>query len=127
MTSEAGATLLGGTDRKIGLIEWFAGCFTDHRTAKLIERMVPSMVGQRVFGIVLGDEDLIDLDQLRRDPVRAVLGGKLHGRRSDCAPLAGKSRLNRPELSRTDSSSHHKISHNAALTAPQPRRCAALS
>jgi hypothetical protein len=42
-------------------------------------------VGQRVFGIALGYEDLIDHDQLRHDPVMAVLGGKLAAKRADCA------------------------------------------
>ena len=54
MTSEAGALLLGATDRQIGLIERFAGCFTDHRSAELVVDEVAGLVGQRVFGIALG-------------------------------------------------------------------------
>src|SRR6185369_9526932 len=54
-------------------------------------------------------------DQLRHDPVMAVLGGKLEAKRSDCAPLAGKSTLNRVELSRAEPSRYHKISYDAAL------------
>src|SRR5438445_12257320 len=115
MTSEAGAMLLGAADRTIGLVERFAGCFTDHRAADLVEHPVASLVGQRVFGIALGYEDLIDHDQLRHDPVMAVLGGKLEAKRSDCAPLAGKSTLNRLELSRAEPSRYHKISYEAAL------------
>jgi len=114
MTSEAGAVLLGATDRQIGLVARFAGCFTDHRAADLVEHTVATLVGQRVFGIALGYEDLIDHDQLRHDPVLAVLGGKLEARRSDCAPLAGKSTLNRLELSRAEPSRYHKISYDAA-------------
>ena len=72
MSSEAGAMLLGATDRTIGLVAQFAGCFTDHRVADLVEHTVASMVGQRVFGIALGYEDLIDHDELRHDPVMAV-------------------------------------------------------
>ena len=102
MTSEAGAMLLGATDRQMRLIERFAGCFTDHRAAELVVHEVAGLVGQRVFGIALGYEDLIDHDQLRHDPVMAVLGGKLAARRADCAPLAGKSTLNRLELSRAE-------------------------
>jgi hypothetical protein len=68
MTSDAGALLLGAADRAIGLIERFAGCFKDHRAAELIEHAVPTLVGQRVFGIALGYEDLIDHDELRHDP-----------------------------------------------------------
>ena len=81
MTSEAGAMLLGATDRQIRLVERFAGCFTDHRAVELIEHTIPRLVGQRVFGIALGYEDLIDHDQLRHDPVMAVLGGRLEARR----------------------------------------------
>jgi hypothetical protein len=80
MTSEAGAMLLGATDGQIRLIERFPGSFADYRAAELIERTVPGLVGQRVFGIALGYEDLIDHDQLRHDPVMAVLGGKLAAR-----------------------------------------------
>ena len=113
MTSDAGAMLLGATDKQIRLIERFASCFTDYRAADLVEHTVPSLVGQRVFGIALGYEDLIDHDQLRHDPVMAVLGGKLAAKRADCAPLAGKSTLNRLELSREEPTRYHKISYDA--------------
>jgi hypothetical protein len=114
MTSDAGAVLLGATDRTIGLIERFAGCFTDHREADLIEHKVAALVGQRVFGLALGYEDLIDHDELRHDPVMAILAGKLEARRSNCAPLAGKSTLNRLERSPTEPSRYHKINYAAA-------------
>src|SRR5262249_43863481 len=114
MTSEAGAILLGATDKQIKLIERFAGCFAVYRAADLVEHTVPSLVGQRVFGIALGYEDLIDHDQLRHDPVMAVLGGKLAAKRTDCAPLAGKSTLNRLELSREEPTGYYKISYDAA-------------
>jgi len=54
MTSDAGALLLGAADRAVRLIDRFAGCFTDHRSAGLIEHAVKTLVGQRVFGIALG-------------------------------------------------------------------------
>src|SRR5246127_5754398 len=114
MTSEAGAMLLGPTNGQLRLIERFAGCFADHRAADVIQQQGPGLVGQRVFGIALGYEDLIDHDQLRHDPVMAVLGGKLAARRADCAPLAGKSTLNRLELSREGPTPYHKISYDAA-------------
>src|SRR5580704_3256822 len=84
MTSEAGALLLGATDGQLRLVERFAGCFTDCRAAELVEHTVARLVGQRVFGMALGYEDLIDHDQLRHDPVMAVLGGKLSAKRADC-------------------------------------------
>ena len=112
MTSDAGGLLLGATDRAIGLVDRFAACFSDRRRAGLIEHSVRTLVSQRVFGIALGYEDLNDHDQLRHDPVMATLVGKLSANRRDCAPLAGKSTLNRLELSRPEPSRYHKISHD---------------
>ena len=114
ITSDAGALLLGQTDRAIRLTERFAACFTDRRTADLVEHQVSTLVMQRVNGIALGYEDLNDHDQLRCDPVLAVLAGKLEASRQNCAPLAGKSTLNRLELSRGAPTRYHKISHDAA-------------
>ncbi len=68
MTSDAGAMLLGASDRAIRLVDRFAGCFKDSRSKDLIEHTVATLVGQRVFGIALGYEDLIDHDELRHDP-----------------------------------------------------------
>jgi len=112
ITSDAGALLLGAADRAIRLTERFSACFHDERCRHLVEHEVVTLVGQRVFGIALGYEDINDHDELRRDPAMAVLAGKLAARREDCAPLAGKSTLNRLELSRLKPSRYHKISHN---------------
>jgi len=112
VTSDAGSLLLGATDRAIGVVDRFAGCFADHRRAELIEHEVRTLVGQRIFGIALGYEDLNDHDELRHDPVMATLVGKLEAGRRDCAPLAGKSTLNRLELSRVEPTRYHKISHD---------------
>jgi len=114
MTSDAGALLLGATDRAIGLVERFAACFTDGRAPELIEHEVGTMVGQRIFGIALGYEDLIDHDQLRHDPALAVLAGKLAARRKDCAPLAGKSTLNRLEFGGAAPTRYHRIAWDGA-------------
>lgn len=38
----------------------------------------------------------------------AILAGKLEARRADCAPVAGKSTLNRLELSRPEATRYHK-------------------
>ena len=80
ITSDAGAVLLKATDRAIGLLDRFAGCFVDRRRGDLIEHDVRTLVGQRVFGIALGYEDLNDHDHLRHDPIMAVLAGKLEAR-----------------------------------------------
>jgi len=114
VTSDAGALLLGATDRAIGLIDRFAACFEDRRHQELIEHKVATLIGQRVYGIALGYEDLNDHDELRFDPVMATLAGKLEARRADCAAVAGKSTLNRLELSRAQPSKYHKISHDPA-------------
>src|SRR3712207_8099679 len=114
ITSDAGALLLGGaTDRAIGLVGRFAACFRDARAPKRVEREIATSVGQRVFGIALGYEDLIDHGQLRHDPALAVLAGKLEARRADCAPLAGKSTLNRLEhASSGEPGRYHRIDHD---------------
>jgi hypothetical protein len=115
ITSDAGALLLGLTDRAIGLVGRFARCFVDARNPELIEHAVRTLVGQRIFAIALGYEDLNDHDELRHDPVMAVLAGKLEARRhKKCAAVAGKSTLNRLELSRPVPSRYHKISNDPA-------------
>jgi hypothetical protein len=86
-----------------------AACFKDSRDPELIEHSVQTLVMQRVSGIALGYEDLNDHDQLRHDPIMAVLAGKLAATRSDCAPVAGKSTLNRLELSKAQPTRYAKI------------------
>jgi hypothetical protein len=97
MTSNAGALLLGQVDHGLGLIGRFAGCFTDRRDPRFVEHRLETLLGQRIFGLALGYEDLNDHDELRKDPALAVLAGKLTARRDDCEALAGKSTLGRLE------------------------------
>ena len=67
-------------------------------------------MAERIHGIALGDEDLNDHDELRRDPVLGLVSGKAEARRSDCAVLAGKSTLNRLEHApRTDEDRYRKL------------------
>ena len=113
LTSDAGALLLGAADRVIGLTRRLAACFTDARNPTLVEHAVETLVMQRVVGIALGYEDLIDHDDLRHDPVMATLAGKLAARRADCAPLAGKSTLNRLELSRPEPTRYARLAADA--------------
>ena len=118
ITSDAGALLLGATNKAIRVVERLASCFSDTRDAGQIEHTVATLVGQRVFGLALGYEDLNDHDELRHDPIMAVLAGKLKARRRTCAPVAGKSTLNRLEHAPEEgpgfaSSRYHKISHDA--------------
>ncbi len=98
ITSNAGGLLLGLVDRGLGLVRRFAECFRDRRNPSYVEHQVETIVGQRIFGLVLGYEDLNDHDELRKDPVFKTLAGKLAPvLRSDCEALAGKSTLNRVE------------------------------
>src|SRR5581483_10780479 len=109
--SDAGALLLGATDRVIHSFDRFAECFIDRRNSKYIEHQVATLMGQRVHGIALGYEDLNEHDALRHDPLMAVLAAKLKASREECAPVAGKSTLNRLELSRDETTRYHKIAH----------------
>ena len=111
-TTDAGGLLLGKTDRAINLVGRFAACFVDRRAQAQVEHAIEAMVAQRVFGIALGYEDLIDHDHLRHDPVLAALAGKLTARRKNCAPLAGKSTLNRLEHAPSEPARYHKIGHD---------------
>ena len=76
VTSNAGALLLREVDAKLGILGRFADCFTDHREAELVEHPVADLVAQRTYALALGHEDLDDHDQLRHDPLLAVLVGK---------------------------------------------------
>ena len=115
ITSNAGVLLLREIDRSIGILDRVADCFTDYRDPRLTEHSLGTLVRQRVMGITLGHEDLNDHDQLRHDPVLALLSGKLDGHRKDCPPLAGKSTLNRLEHAPPsgEPGRYHRIGHDA--------------
>jgi hypothetical protein len=118
ITSHAGGLLLGASNRAIGLIERLARCFKDGRDPDALLHTVPALVGQRVFAIALGYEDINDHDHLRHDPVLQVLAGKLTPKRSGCAALAGKSTLNRLEhAAKVGSDPYHKITYDEAAIA----------
>ena len=115
ITSDAGALLLGATDRAIGPLRRFAARFRDARSPERIEHGVATLVGRRVFGVALGHEDLVDHDRLRHDPVLAILAGKLEAGRRTCAPPAGKSTLNRLEHAPAgEPGRYHRIGHDGA-------------
>ena len=105
LTSDGGALLLDKTDEAMDLLGRAAACFVDHRDPDLLEHTVRELVCQRVFGLALGYEDLNDHDELSRDPLLAAVVGKpdptgqsRRDRRDRDRPLAGKSTLNRLEL-----------------------------
>jgi hypothetical protein len=110
VTSNAGAILLREADRAIGLTAKVARCFRDERNAELVVHRMETLVAQRVHAIALGYEDLLDHDELRHDPVLALLSDTLEPKRADVATLAGKSTLNRLEHGlKSGASRYHKI------------------
>jgi hypothetical protein len=97
VTSDAGALLLGASERALGLVERLVGCFEDGREQGAVVHPLRALLTQRVMAIALGYEDVNDHDALRFDPVLGALAGCLEARHARCAPLAGKSTLNRLE------------------------------
>jgi hypothetical protein len=105
ISSDGGALLLRETERLTGILRQFAACFDDRRDPDRIEHTVEELIAQRVYGLALGYEDLNDHDDLRRDPLLAAVvgkadptGGSRRRRRDRGKALAGKSTLNRLEL-----------------------------
>lgn len=97
ITSDAGVLLLREADRALGVSRRAAACFRDGRNQELVVHDLETLVAQRIHAIALGYEDVNDHDDLRHDPALALLSGRLEPKRADCAPLAGKSTLNRLE------------------------------
>ena len=98
-----------------GIIAQFAACFRDHRDPARIDHGVKELVAQRVSGLALGYEDLNDHEELRCDPLLAVLvekpdpTGETRARERDQGQaLAGKSTLNRLELSAAEVSEEER-------------------
>ena len=117
ISSDAGGLLLKQTEQATGIINQFAGCFTDHRDPDLIEHTAEDLIAQRIYALALGYEDLNDHDELRNDPLLALLVGKKDPtgkdrvrKRDKGKALAGKSTLNRLELTpiRADKHSRYK-------------------
>ena len=107
IVSDGGVPLIAEVDRMFRVLERYADCFTDHRDPELIEHSVLDLVRQRIYGLCLGYEDLNDHDRLRADALIAACVGKqdMEGqerrRQADRGmPMAGKSTLNRLELSK---------------------------
>jgi hypothetical protein len=98
ITSDAGGVLLRATDRAVGLIDRFAQCFSDSRSEELIEHTVATMIGQRVFGIALGYEDVVDHDTLRPRPDHGGVGRQADGKTQE---LRGGRRQIDPQPART--------------------------
>ena len=116
ITSDGGGLLLSETARRTGVMRRFAKCFWDERDMRRVEHSVEELLGQRVYGLALGYEDLNDHDELREDHGLAVVvgkadptGAKRYSRHDRGKPLAGKSTLDRMELSADRRNSYQKI------------------
>ena len=109
ISSDSGGLLLREVEHRMHILKRFAGCFVDYRDPDQIEHPVESLIKQRVMGLALGYEDLNDHDVLRQDPMLALLSdvtdptGQGRRRTQDKgSALAGKSTLNRLELTPLD-------------------------
>jgi len=112
LTTDGGVLLLREVEQRIGLLRRLTGCFTDGRCAEQVEHPLARLLAQRIFGLALGYEDLNDHEQLRHDPLLGVAAGK----REMTAALAGKSTLNRLELTPAGApvqERYHKITYSA--------------
>jgi hypothetical protein len=111
LSTEGGALLLRETDRKIRLLSRVRKCFSDHRHPVWIVHELKELLAQRIYALALGYEDLNDHEELRRDPLLALIAGK----RKLEEPRAGKSTLNRLELTPAGSpldDRYHKITYS---------------
>lgn len=93
-------------DKANNFIKNLSCCFIDYRNQEKIEHKLEELLKQRIFGICLGYEDLNDHDDLRYDPLLAAvcekkdpMGNYREKERDRGKALAGKSTLNRLELS----------------------------
>jgi len=106
ISSDGGALHLREVEARLGIIAGFAACFEDRRDPSRTDHSIGELVAQRVYGLALGYEDLNDHDRLRCDPMLALAVGKGDVTGNDRVrerdrgnALAGKSSLNRLELS----------------------------
>jgi hypothetical protein len=105
ISSDTGGLLLREVEKRLGILRRFSDCFRDYRDPQRIEHSVESLIGQRVYGVALGYEDLNDHDSLRHDVVMGLLcekndpsGNDRVRERDQGKAIAGKSTLNRLEL-----------------------------
>lgn len=117
ITSDAGIVLMAELDKKLKITSHFAECFQDYRDSSYVNYSVHQLLTQRVYGIVLGYEDVNDHDKLRNDPALAIALEKLNFIESNQKTLAGKSTINRLEycpetIINQKSSRYHKIEHD---------------
>lgn len=99
LSSNTGLVLMAQLDLQYQITQSFARGFKDERTQNRVQHTLEDLIAQRVYGLVQGYPDLNDHEQLRFDPMFGLAVGKLESQHARCAPLAGKSTLNRLEMS----------------------------
>ncbi len=97
ITSDGGLILVAQIDQHYRISERLGECFEDQRDPTRVQHALSDLIAQRLYGLVQGYEDLNDHEQLRHDPMFGIAVGKLESEHPRCAPLAGKSTLNRLE------------------------------
>jgi hypothetical protein len=97
VTTDGGLILVAQIDQHYRISERLAACFSDGRDPTRVQHQLGDLIAQRLYGLVQGYEDLNDHDLLRHDPMFGIAVGKLESDHRRCAPLAGKSSLNRLE------------------------------
>ena len=117
VTSDAGLSLITEIDRKLEITLKFAQCFKDYRKQNRVDHSIKDLITQRIYGLIMGYEDLNDHEELRYDPMFALALGKKIGLEQQQTTLAGKSTLNRLEHCPEDveqgaDSRYHKIGHS---------------
>ncbi len=58
VTSNAGLSLIAGLDLKRKITSRMAQCFKDYRDVNRIEHSVENLIAQRIYGLIMGYEDL---------------------------------------------------------------------
>ncbi|MHC5756029.1 MAG: IS1380 family transposase [Nostoc sp.] len=119
VTSDAGLTLIAELDRKKEITSRLAACFKDYREPNKILHPVHSLIAQRIYGLIMGYEDINDHETLRHDPIFALAVGKVINSEQELISLAGKSTLNRLEhcpedVTSRENSRYHRIEYDAS-------------
>jgi len=119
LSSDGGVLLVRQVDAGLGLTASLAQCFSDERQAVYVDHTVRQLLAQRIYGLVLGYEDLNDHEWLRLDPLLATAcdkrdptGGDRFNPAHRGVALAGASTLNRLELSNNQHTRAHKLAHD---------------
>jgi hypothetical protein len=91
-SSDGGAVLLKAADRRLGLIPRLAAALVDQRQSGKVHHGLDELLGQRIYGLALGDEDVNDAARLADDPMHKLLLGR--------DPVTGEALASQPTRSR---------------------------